>query len=302
VHRSALLPVVSFREANGLAHRLLEWVPARADARVLLIHGYMDAAATWGFVAPLLRERGLHVVAPDLRGYGEGARIGRGGYYYFPDYVHDVADLLATFDDRLPLYLVGHSMGGTVSTLYTGAYPETVSKLVLMEGLGPVDNPPSMAPIRMRRWIDDTRKVAAEQRDDGGRDGRPMTRAEALERLKKRHGTIASDVLERTLDHLVTTLADGTVNWAYDPLHRTISPVPYQAALFMEFAKLVQCPVLFLSGGASGWHPPDEDARLGAFHSLERHDIEGAGHMMHWTEPALVGRRLLEFFGKGDAS
>src|SRR5208282_2385822 len=80
--------------ANGLDLHVLEWIGHAAETTVLLLHGYMDAAATWDLVAAPLAESGVRVLAPDLRGFGDSSRVPEGGYYYFPDYVHDVADLV----------------------------------------------------------------------------------------------------------------------------------------------------------------------------------------------------------------
>ena len=67
----------------------------------------------------------------------------------------------------------------------------------------------------------------------------------------------------------------------------------------MAFARHVTCPVLFVSGGPLGWHPADEEARLRSFRTLERVEIDDAGHMMHWTHPEELSASLLRFFGIG---
>src|ERR1700730_12676501 len=104
--------------ANGMTHHVLEWTSHNAEATVLLLHGYMDAAATWDLVAPSLAAAGLRVLAPDLRGFGDAPRVPTGGYYHFPDYVFDVADLVdALVPPESPLLVVGHSMGGSIATL-----------------------------------------------------------------------------------------------------------------------------------------------------------------------------------------
>jgi pimeloyl-ACP methyl ester carboxylesterase len=245
--------------ANGLEHHVLEW-PSRGAApgpTVLLLHGYMDAAATWQPVAPALTAEGFRVLAPDLRGYGDGARVPPGGYYHFPDYVLDVADLV---EQLVPagaqLYVVGHSMGGTIANMFTGTFPERVTRLALLEGAGPPDNPHEVAPDRMRKWV---------------------------------------EVRDR-LDALARELPDGGLAWKSDPLHGTRSPMPFFAAGWAAFARRITCPVLFVSGGPLGWHPQDEDARVSAFATLQRAEIPNAGHMMHWTEPAKLTRLLLKFF------
>ncbi len=284
--------------ANGLPHHVLEW-PSTAleanDATVLLVHGFMDAAATWDTVAPELAAHGFRVIAPDLRGFGDGPRVPAGGYYHFVDYVPDVADIV----DQLvpggsPLFLVGHSMGGTITTMFTGAFPERVSRLAILEGAGPPDSAYDDAPVRMRRWVEELRLVR-------GRGPRNMTsREDALRRLVGNHPRVGEDALRLRLDALARPLPPdegGGWAWKADPLHATRSPVPFFAASWMAFARRVTCPVLFVSGGPRGWHPPDEDARVASFAVLERAEIADAGHMMHWTEPAKLTRMLLGFFG-----
>ncbi len=281
--------------ANGLWHHVLEWLPTAAEAdgpTVLLIHGYMDAAATWESVAPALASQGLRVLAPDLRGFGDGPRAPAGSYYHFTDYVPDIADIVDPFvPSSSPLFLVGHSMGGTIATIYTGAFPERVARLAILEGAGPPDGSHDAAPDRMRHWIDEVRALRA-------RETRSMaSRDEALRRLAGNHPRVPEDALLRRLDALARPLPEGRMAWKADPLHGTRSPTPFFAASWMAFARRVTCPVLFVSGGPRGWHPPDEDARVASFAAVERAEIADAGHMMHWTEPEKLTRMLLLFFG-----
>lgn len=283
--------------ANGLEHRALVWSPADSGGTrtVVLVHGYMDAAGTWDRVAPTLAESGHRVVAVDMRGFGEGARAPRGSYYHFADYVFDVADVIEALSPDEPVDLVGHSMGGTVATLFTGSFPDRVRRLANLEGLGPPNTPPEIGADRMRHWIDQVRRVRAKE----GEGRKPtFTREEALRRLAGNHPSVAADVLAHRLSHLVKEEGDGRVSWLVDPLHRTTSPGPFFADLWMAFAKKITCPVLFVSGGPNGFHPPDEEERLASFAKLERAEIADAGHMMHWTRPDDVARLLAKFLAR----
>ena len=286
-------------QANGLSHRVLAWSPtaplrdAAPASTVVLVHGLMDAAGSWDRVAPVLAAVGYRVFAPDMRGFGDGGRAPSGSYYHFSDYVADLAALVEVLSPGEPVALVGHSMGGTITTLYAGAFPERVARLASLEGLGPPDNAWEVGPIRMRRWIEGVRALRQK--------GEPplLTREEAFQRLAVSHPIVPREILEHRFEHLVhvVTDADGTerVQWRFDPLHRTTAPVPFFAKLFVEFAKRVTCPVLFISGGASGFHVPDEEERLAAFSALERAAFEGAGHMIHWTQPDELAARLVAF-------
>jgi pimeloyl-ACP methyl ester carboxylesterase len=280
--------------ANGLTHHVLEWLPtdAAGETTVLLLHGFMDSAPTWDMVAPALADAGFRVLAPDLRGYGDGARVPAGGYYYFADYVFDVADLVeALVPAGSPLFVVGHSMGGSVANMFAGAYPERVARLALLEGTGPPNMPPEVAPDRLLGWIDDVRAVRT-------RGPRSMaTRDDALKRLVGYNPRVSEDELRRRLDALVRADPRGGFVWKADALHGTRGPVPFNAESWKAFARRVTCPVLFVSGGPAGWHPADEDARVASFAVVARVEIENAGHAMQWTEPAKLTRLLLEFFG-----
>lgn len=284
----------SFRSRGfGLDLHVLSWAPDRPRKEtIVLLHGYMDAAATWDLCAPALVAAGYRVLAPDLRGYGSSDRVPVGGYYHFPDYIADVSRVL---DEHAPgpVFLVGHSMGGTVATLYAGTRPDRVQKLALLEGMGPPDNPPDAAPLRMKRWLDDLERHRAPKTQE--LFARPMSEEEALARLQSNHPRVPESLLRSRLMHLAAPV-EGGLAWRFDPLHRTTSPMPFYAKTFEAFAHAVTCPVLYVSGGKVGYRPPDETERLAAFRSVRAVDLEDAGHMMHWTAPEELTRLLLEHF------
>lgn len=268
------------------------WEPeGEAKGLVLLVHGFADAGGTWQPVAPALVDAGLRVVAPDMRGFGQSDRVGAGGYYHFPDYVADLDAVSAELSPDAPFALVGHSMGGTVATLFAGARPERVDKLVLLEGIGPPTHAFSDAPTRMRTWLGGIERFRGTSND--ARRGRVMeTEALALKRLGIAHPGVGEATLRARLQHLLMP-TDGGFVWTFDAMHRTTSPFPFYAEAFCEFAAQITCPVLYVDGGETGFHPPDEAARLAAFADVRHETIEGAGHMMHWTEPAKLARLLV---------
>jgi pimeloyl-ACP methyl ester carboxylesterase len=275
---------------GGQASRVLAWGSNDSPRVIVLLHGTMDAAGTWDLVAPMLAESGAYVLAPDLRGYGRGIRASAASTYHFPDYVLDLAELVRQLPAR-PLHLVGHSMGGVVASLFTGAFPERVTKLALLEGVGPPDHVAGTVPSRMRAFVEQTLKT----RDE--RERAPMTFAEALQRMKLQHSQIDEAVLATRVPHLLRRVGDeeDAYQWLYDSRHRARSATPFFAASYCEHARAVTCPVLHVGGGITGLHPEDEAARLAHFRNLTEHTLEGAGHMMHWTQPRALADVLLKF-------
>jgi pimeloyl-ACP methyl ester carboxylesterase len=260
----------------------------RKGATVVLLHGYMDAGGTWDLVAPQLEAAGYRVLAPDLRGYGNGPRAGAGDAYHFADYVLDLARYLEAHTGA-PLFLVGHSMGGVVATLFAGTYPERVDKLAVLEGLGPPDHVPGTMTARLRAFVEGTLRGEREVQ-------RSMTLDEALSRMNAQHPHIGEGVLRSRLRHLLVPAEEGLFRWRYDLRHRAKSASPFVVSNFVEYAAAITCPVLFVSGGSTGYHPDDEAARLAHYKALSTQTLEGAGHMMHWTQPDQLAGTLRRFF------
>ncbi|EYF03437.1 alpha/beta fold hydrolase [Chondromyces apiculatus] len=280
-------------DVNGIrlfVRRLRDDTAPPTGLTVLLLHGFLDAGATWDRIATPLAAAGHHVILPDLRGFGESGWIGAGGYYHFPDYVADVAalvDLLAP--ERL--CIVAHSMGGAIAAYYTGTFPQRVHRLALLEGIGPTHNDPELAVPRMERWLRDL------QRCD--RTPRPMASLdEAIKRLTAFHPRIPRDVLEVRATQLTRRDDTGTYRWTWDPLHRTTAPTPFSGLAFSAFLRNITCPTLLVTGGPSGWRPAEETERFACLQTSEHVDLPDAGHMMHWSQPEALAAALITFLAR----
>lgn len=282
-----------FQRVNGLklwVHRFREESAPPSGLTIVLLHGFLDAGGTWDLVAPRLARGGHDVIAPDLRGFGQSDFLGAGGYYHFPDYVADLAELVDALAPRR-LAIVGHSMGGTIAALYAGAHAGRVERLALLEGMGPMATEPSIAVDRMVAWLRTLREV--------GRVPKPLSSLqEAIERLSLHHPRVPREVIESRARLLTRADDNGRLVWAYDPLHRTTAPTPFHVESFKEFLRRIDCPTLVVGGGPTGWHPTDEEDRIACLPHPVRFELPHAGHMMHWTEPGPLGERLAAFFAE----
>jgi pimeloyl-ACP methyl ester carboxylesterase len=281
---SEVVPVEETLVANGLRHHVLTWSSPGATRTVLCCHGYLDVGASWHLVAQHLVRAGRRVVAFDFRGHGGTEWVKAGGYYHFADYVFDLSDLASIvapdgFD------LVGHSMGGTVSAMFAGLRPPGLRRLVLAEGLGPPESPPEHLPDRISEWIHGVRKVRAST-------PRPLADLDdAARRLRSQHPDLDEALARWVAERSTRPDAEGRLFFAFDPLHRTRSPLPFRVDQFRALLARIEGPTLYVSG-EHGFKMGDEANRLSAIPNVTLREIPRVGHMMHWHAPEALAREI----------
>ena len=109
------------------------WMPERARAAVLIVHGFAEHSGRYERVGQWLAERGYSVHAYDHRGHGRSA--GRRCHVQrFDEYLDDLAIVLEQVradSPGAPLFLVGHSMGGLVVATFARERSPSISGVVL---------------------------------------------------------------------------------------------------------------------------------------------------------------------------
>ncbi|WP_299687412.1 alpha/beta hydrolase [uncultured Tateyamaria sp.] len=117
------------KTSDGVRIRIGVWPASKAVGTVLLFCGRTEYVEKYGIAAHELVQRGYTTVVVDWRGQGLADRLlgntSIGHVEDFGDYQKDVAAVLnatRTLDLPEPLYLLGHSMGGSIGlrALYEG--------------------------------------------------------------------------------------------------------------------------------------------------------------------------------------
>ena len=115
------------------------WEPTAAPTFiVLLVHGYGEHSGRYPHVAEALTKEGAVVYAPDHHGHGRTTGGDRAVVDDIDSMARDVArvgDLAQKDHPRLPIVVVGHSLGGLISTRFVQTQKTPIAALVLS---GPV--------------------------------------------------------------------------------------------------------------------------------------------------------------------
>lgn len=121
-----------FAEVDGVTIHFQEFGDPK-NPTVLLIHGYTASVYVWHRVAPALAERGFHVIAPDLIGFGYSEKPA-----WFDYSIASQARVVARLMNVLGIgraTVVGSSYGGAIASVLALDYAERVEKLVLVDAV-----------------------------------------------------------------------------------------------------------------------------------------------------------------------
>jgi pimeloyl-ACP methyl ester carboxylesterase len=252
---------------------------------LLLLHGGRDHCRSWDWTAEALRAD-WHVIAPDLRGHGD-SQWSADGNYWLAGYVYDLAQLIHQ-QNLAPVTIVAHSLGGHVALRYAGVYPETVARLVAIEGLGPrwaseEDEGRSGSPAaprkpiheRMDEWIREQRALA------GRLPRRYPSLEDAFRRMQEENPHLSPEQARHLTAHGVNQNEDGTYSWKFDNYVRVWPPYDMRGADIRLLWSRVTCPTLIVYGKESRFGDPSADGRAAHFRDARVVGVAGAGHWVH---------------------
>lgn len=244
---------------------------------LILLHGGRDHCRNWDWVARRLRAD-WHVIAPDLRGHGD-SEWSKSANYGTAGYVYDLAQLIHQLK-LAPVTIVSHSLGGSITMRYAGVAPESVKRIVAIEGLG--RSPRSLAETakktidqRFRDWI-------TEQRSASGRSSRRYASVdEATSRMQDANKHLSAEQARHLTLHGINQNEDGTFSWKFDNYVRVSLPYDIAQADVEALWQRVTCPSLLVYGAESWASDPRTDGRARHFPNAQIVRIAGAGHWVH---------------------
>lgn len=294
ISRSEFVPI------RGLRYHVRLWGrPSNAQPPLVMVHGWMDVAASWQFVVDAFRADRF-VIAPDWRGYGL-TELPATDNYWFPDYLADLDFLLDHYAGGQAVDLVGHSMGGNVAMLYAGARPDRIRKLVNLEGFGMPATRPSQAPGRYAKWMDELKAYHR-----GELELKAYDSIEGVaRRLMKTNRRLPQDKADWLARHWARQEADGGWRILGHAAHKITNASLYRVDEVLEIYKAIRAPVLAVEASDDSlgqwWQGrftlAEYHERLKAVSDLRVGQVQDAGHMLHHDQPHELARLIEEFVG-----
>ncbi len=290
--RSAFVPI------RHLSYHVLQWgTPSPDKTPLVMVHGWMDVAASFQFVVDALKDDHW-VIAPDWRGFGL-TDVPPTDNFWFPDYLADLDQLLDHLVGTRPVNLLGHSMGGHVATLYAGIRPARIHRLINLEGFGLPATRPAQAPGRLAKWMDELKALHR-----GDIDLKPYPSLEAVaQRLIKTNPRLGSDKAQWLAQHWARANAHGEWRILGHAAHKVVNAQLFKTDETQAIYERITAPTLCVvasSDSISQWWKDiytleEFKQRIAAVPHIRHAVMEDAGHMLHHDQPEALARLIEEF-------
>ena len=292
ISRSEFIPI------RNLTYHVQLWgEPSPDKTPLVMVHGWMDVAASYQFVVDAL-SHDHYVIAPDWRGYGKTS-AGGADNFWFPDYLADLDFLLDHYAPGIPVNLVGHSMGGNVVMQYAGVRPERIRRLVNLEGFGMPATEADEAPARFAKWMDELKKLHQGELDLNAYDSADGV----ARRLMKTNPRLSLDKANWLARHWANENVQGQWKILGDAAHKIVNAQLYRVEEVMALYKRISMPTLAVEASESSlemwWKGKytlaEYHERLKALPLVEIALIDEAGHMMHHDQPEVLAALIERF-------
>jgi pimeloyl-ACP methyl ester carboxylesterase len=271
-----------FVNANGLRLHYIDYGNDGAPW-VVCVHGLTANAHNFDALAGILAAK-YHVISVDVRGRGD-SQWGPPTEYLPQNYVTDLARMLEELGVARAS-LIGTSMGGIISMMYAGGWPERVERLVIND-IGPEIDPAGLA--RIASYVGE----APERFKDIG---------EVVKYYKENYpalAKLADSVVAEQVKWSVKPGTDGALAWKMDPnVRRPLrgGTAQQRLDLWVPYARIA-CPILIVRGADSDILDRATASRMcKVLKRATTVEVPGVGHAPSLIEADALGA-IKEFFG-----
>jgi pimeloyl-ACP methyl ester carboxylesterase len=251
---------------------------------ILALHGWLDNALSFQPIAAYLSD--YYILALDITGHGLSSHRSNGAHYHLIDFAYDLHELIES-QGWQSFILMGHSMGGIISTIYTSCFPEHISKLISIESFGPMTKDTQNSPSQLRDSI--LSRLKTQQSE--------AKHPSSIERTVEARAKVGDITLEsaRLLITRNIRVENDKLFFTTDRRLRTFSSLRMTESQAEAFVRNIKCPTLVITG-SQGYESMRTivQNRLDWVEDLTVSECEGHHHL-HMDNPQPVADKIVDF-------
>ena len=240
---------------------------------IIILHGIFGSSDNWLSIGKILGEK-HRVFMLDQRNHGQSPRSDVFDYEVMAE---DLKEFIADHNLKKPV-IIGHSMGGKTVMQFAMNYPESFSKMIV------VDIAPKFYPVHHSMILQGLASIDLKSL---------KSRTEANELMKR------FEESEGVRQFLLKNLwrnpeKNNEFDWRINVpvITKNIDIVGFE----LSNERVVQNPVLFIKGSESHYIQPEDERKIWElFPNYELVTIEGAGHWVQADKPKEFVEVVLKF-------
>lgn len=297
--RSPFSPKDHLLDLDGIEIAVRCWGP-EDGMPVLALHGWLDNAASFERLAPMLE--GCFVVAPDLVGHGRSDHRRHDSGYYLWEHAED----MLAVTDSLGLgrfHVMAHGMGTGIASLL-GAMTSSIASMIFLDGMGAPftvaedDRVQHLArAYRLKRMVQ-----RSQLQGFAAPDGSQFDNLEAaLEQRRKRlDGELSEDAARLLALRDLLQVGEGYC-WRHDPRLVLPEPMPLTEREACDLLREIRCPLYLLLGRQGAFADGAFDRRQPALPEHARVSWHPGGHHLHLEAPErALAEQILRMLSRHD--
>jgi pimeloyl-ACP methyl ester carboxylesterase len=254
----------------------------------IALHGWIDNAASFDFLAPLLPD--LHILAIDSPGCGLSSHRGPGSIPSVVDEVFFILQMTQSLGWE-KFHILGHSRGGVIGQLIAAGAPDRVESLILLDILG-------MLMASGTDMVDILRTSIKNLVYS------PLSTPSVYPDLDKAaRGRMASSIMNyesaMALTERGTSQVPGGYQWSFDRRELAFStPLRFTQEMVLGFLSGIQAPTCVILA-EEGYFKGDkgQDLLLSKIKNHALHWVPGY-HYVHMDDPQIVANIINQFIKK----
>ena len=271
--------------------------------KVVCFHGWLDNAATFNKLAPaLLTKSNVEIYCVDFPGHGKSSHKSMDSPSLMADYIYYAVEFISFVQNgnQTKLIIIGHSMGSGVASIVASVYPDLISRLVMLEGVGPLSRPASDILQTLRKSTDKRQSGNRFLTNPNGKGPRVYESLEAAVQQRCRTAELSPGTQTLSYDAALAmvsraTIPSGTsggVSFIHDPRLAWPSVMYLTTEMIETLIANIKVPTLII-GGDNGWPIPADDRarRLKVFtedrgegDGTFQHEVVEGSHHLHLDE------------------
>ncbi|MFJ3076015.1 alpha/beta fold hydrolase [Pseudomonas sp. NPDC087029] len=281
--RSPFSPKDHLLDLDGIEIAVRCWGP-QDGMPVLALHGWLDNAASFEHLAPMLE--GCFVVAPDLVGHGRSDHRRHDSGYYLWEHAEDmlaVAESLGLGQ----FHVLAHGMGTGIASLLA-AMSSGIASMIFLDGMGAPftvaesDRVQHLArAYRLKRMVQRSQLQGFAEADGSRFDNLEA----ALEQRRKRlDGELSEEAARLLALRDLLQVGEGYC-WRHDPRLVLPEPMPLTEREACDLLREIRCPLYLLLGRQGAFTGAAFEQRQPALPDHARVSWHPGGHHLHLEAP-----------------